>query len=61
MVMKSEATYRDLEDELLVVVLELEGVQNGRELGGIEFHCACCQSTVIGARESFQSHGGDVD
>lgn len=41
---ESEATYRDLKDELLVVVLELEGVQNGRELGGVEFHCASCLS-----------------
>lgn len=32
-------TYRDLEDELLAVVLGLESVKNGRELGAVEFYC----------------------
>lgn len=36
----SEVTYRDLEDKLLVIVLELEGVQNRGQLSGVEFHCA---------------------
>lgn len=39
-VLEIKKTYRDLEDELLVVVLELEGVQNRGQLGGVEFHCA---------------------
>lgn len=45
--METKTTYRDLEDELLVVVLELEGVQNGGQLGGIEFHCATSQLRVF--------------
>lgn len=32
-----DATYGDLEDELLVVVGALQGVQNRRKLGGVEF------------------------
>ena len=30
-------TYRDLKDELLVTVRRLEGIENWRELVGIEF------------------------
>lgn len=30
-------TYRDLEDELLATVVGLEGVENGRKLGRVEF------------------------
>lgn len=33
------STYRDLEDELLAIVLGLKGVENGRELVGIELDC----------------------
>jgi hypothetical protein len=32
-------TYRNLEDKLLAVVLRLKSVENGRNLGIIEFHC----------------------
>jgi hypothetical protein len=32
-------TYRDLKDELLAVVLGLNGVENGRELVTVELHC----------------------
>ena len=31
--------YRDLENELLAIVGGLKGVENGRELVGIELHC----------------------
>lgn len=30
-------TYRDLKDQLLVTVHGLEGIENGRELVGVEF------------------------
>lgn len=32
-------TYRDLKHKFLAVVLRLERVQDGRELGGVEFDC----------------------
>lgn len=34
--------YRDLKHELLAIVLGLKGVENGRELLGVELDC-CCQ------------------
>lgn len=33
-------TYRDLKDELLAVVLGLNGVENGREVVTVELHCS---------------------
>jgi hypothetical protein len=33
-------TYRDLKDELLAVVLGLNGVENGREVVAVELHCS---------------------
>ena len=38
-------TYGDLEDELLAVVLGLQGVQNGRDLLGVKLDCA---QTLVG-------------
>ena len=32
-------TYSNLEDKLLTIVLGLNGVENGRELLTLEFHC----------------------
>ena len=34
------STYSDLEDELLAVVLGLQGVQNGRDLLSVKLDCA---------------------
>jgi hypothetical protein len=38
-------TYGDLENELLAVVLGLQGVQNGRDLLGVKLDCA---QTLVG-------------
>jgi hypothetical protein len=32
------ATYRDFEDELLAIVVGLEGVENSRQLSSVEFN-----------------------
>jgi len=36
MLLHQDQTYRDLEDELLAIVGGLKGVENGRELLGVE-------------------------
>lgn len=41
-----DCTYRDLKDELLAVVLRLEGVQNGRQLGAVELDCKTISGRV---------------
>jgi hypothetical protein len=41
-------TYRDLQDELLATVVGLEGIENGRKLGGVEFnYCSLSASYPI--------------
>lgn len=46
------STYRDLEDELLAIVLGLKGVENGRELVGIELDCWAESGVSITERAS---------
>jgi hypothetical protein len=41
--------YRDLEDELLVVVGGLKSVENGGELLGVELHCRGRQLDAAGS------------
>lgn len=38
-VLGTGCTYRDLEHKLLAVVFRLEGVQDRRQLGGVELDC----------------------
>lgn len=52
-------TYRDLEDELVALVVCLEGVQNWGELGRVEFHCDGGQRLVL-ANEGARVELGDV-
>lgn len=40
-------TYRDLKDELLAVVLGLNGVENGREVVTVELHCSLESDRVL--------------
>jgi len=42
--------YRDLKDELLAIVVGLKGVENGRELVGIELDCRRHQLNVTARR-----------
>lgn len=37
-VQRKDRTYSDLEDQLLAIVVGLDGVENGRELVTLEFH-----------------------
>lgn len=54
-------TYGDLEDELLVVVGGLEGVQNRGELGTVEFDWESSQQRpVCNAQELWSSSGEEV-
>lgn len=51
-------TYRDLKDQLLAVVVGCEGVENGRELVRVEFHCIARQ--IRSHYEPLSSFGGVV-
>lgn len=37
-IQRKDRTYSDLEDQLLAIVVGLDGVENGRELVTLEFH-----------------------
>lgn len=54
-------TYRDLEDKLVALVVRLEGVQNGGELGRVEFHCDGNQRLVLANRKARVEVGDVVD
>ena len=42
-----DATYGDLEHELLAILLEFQRVQNGRELGGVKLDCKVVSTAII--------------
>jgi hypothetical protein len=45
--MLASDTYRNLEDQLLAVVLGLNGVENGGKLLTIELHCSSKSDIVV--------------
>lgn len=58
---EESATYRDLEDKLVALVVCLEGVQNWGELGRVEFHYGKNQRPVLGTEEALVELGDVVD
>jgi hypothetical protein len=48
--MLASDTYRNLEDQLLAVVLGLNGVENGGKLLTIELHCSSKSDIVVSDR-----------
>lgn len=59
--MEEGATYRDLEDKLVALVVCLQGVQDWGKLGRVEFHCDEYQRLVLAEEEARVELGSAFD